>query len=175
MAVAARQGDDDQARDHRPVLPERGLGRALALWRMGRREQQDPEPFYRLLAEQTAATLERRHGSLSGRALLDLGCGPGYYTDALRGLGAEVTPADSDVGQLELAGRAPDGAVVADAEAMAFADASFDGVFCSNLLEHTPNPLAVITEIERVLRPGGWAYVSWTNCLLYTSPSPRDS
>jgi SAM-dependent methyltransferase len=38
-------------------------------------------------------------------------------------------------------------------------------VLCSNLLEHTPEPEAVIAEIERVLRPGGWAYVSWTNWL----------
>ena len=41
--------------------------------------------------------------------------------------------------------------------------ASLDGVFCSNLLEHASDTDAVITEIERVLRPGGWAYVSWTN------------
>ena len=36
-------------------------------------------------------------------------------------------------------------------------------MFCSNLLEHTPDANAVIDEIERVLRPGGWGYISWTN------------
>ena len=41
--------------------------------------------------------------------------------------------------------------------------AAADGVVCSNLLEHTRDAEAVIREIERVLRPGGWAYLSWTN------------
>ena len=52
---------------------------------------------------------------------------------------------------------------MADAGALPLEDGSVDGVFCSNLLEHTPDAAPVIAEIERVLRPGGWAYVSWTN------------
>jgi SAM-dependent methyltransferase len=60
-------------------------------------------------------------------------------------------------------GPPPEGAVLADAGALPLADASVDGVFCSNLLEHTPDAEPVLGEIERVLRPGGWGYVSWTN------------
>lgn len=41
------------------------------------------------------------------------------------------------------------------AEAIPFADRSFDVVICSELLEHADNPSAVIREVHRVLRPGG--------------------
>jgi SAM-dependent methyltransferase len=60
--------------------------------------------------------------------------------------------------------------VLADAGALSLADASVDWAFCSNLLEHTPEAEPVIAEIERVLRPGGWGYISWANRY---SPSGR--
>ncbi len=47
--------------------------------------------------------------------------------------------------------------------AFPFRDATFDIVFCSNLLEHTPSSEPVFDEIARVLVPGGRAWVSWTN------------
>lgn len=136
---------------------------ALTLWRLWRREREDPAPFYRMLAADTADELERLYGSVDGLRLLDLGCGPGFYAEVFRARGADVVPVDSDPRALELAGQAVPGAVVADAGELPLADESVDAVFCSNLLEHTSHPERVIAEIERVLRPGGWAYVSWTN------------
>jgi SAM-dependent methyltransferase len=94
---------------------------------------------------------------------VDLGCGPGFYTDALRAAGATVIPIDNDEAEMTMVGAAPEGALVADAGDLPLEDASVDGAFCSNLLEHTPHSAAVIGEIERVLRPGGWGYISWTN------------
>ncbi|MEX1141798.1 MAG: class I SAM-dependent methyltransferase [Thermoleophilaceae bacterium] len=135
----------------------------LEKWRLFRREQEDPVPFYTLLAREAAADLERRHGTLAGSRIVDLGCGPGFYTSALRERGADVVPIDNSLEEMELVGAAPDGAVLADAGALPLEDESVDGAFCSNLLEHTPAAAPVIAEIERVLRPGGWAYVSWTN------------
>lgn len=44
---------------------------------------------------------------------------------------------------------------VADAQRLPFADASFDGVFCINLLEHAPDPRRVAQESARILRTGG--------------------
>ncbi len=45
--------------------------------------------------------------------------------------------------------------VQAEAEYLPFAGEKFDAVICSELLEHVPNPAAVLSEIHRVLRPEG--------------------
>ena len=49
---------------------------------------------------------------------------------------------DSDV--------APRWFVVADGTRLPFPPGSFDGVLCSNMLEHTPTPMLILDEIERV-------------------------
>jgi SAM-dependent methyltransferase len=144
-----------------PVL--HGFARARQLWTLWRNEVAEPEPFYTLLAREAVADLDRRHGPLAGRRIVDLGCGPGYYTRAFRAAGADVVPVDNSEAEMRLAGEPPAGAVIADAGDLPLEDASVDGAFASNLLEHTPNTPEVIAEIERVLRPGGWGYISWTN------------
>jgi SAM-dependent methyltransferase len=151
------------SRVHATVERPSGLRRAAVLWRLWRREREDPVPFYRLLAAETAEDLDRRYGPLAGQRIVDLGCGPGFYSDALRERGAEVVPVDNDLAEMSYAGEPPEGALLADAADLPLDDASVDGVLCSNLLEHTPDAQAVIREIERVLRPGGWGYISWTN------------
>lgn len=140
-----------------------GLKRVRVLWRLFRAEKDDPAPFYRLLAAESAEDLERRHGPFTAKRIVDLGCGPGYYTDALRVTGATLIPVDNDEAEMTMVGSAPEGALIADAGDLPLEHDSVDGVFCSNLLEHTPDAEAVLREIERVLRPGGWGYISWTN------------
>jgi SAM-dependent methyltransferase len=143
--------------------PLQGVARIRALWRLFRAEQQDPAPFYRLLAAETAEDLDRRYGPLGTKTIVDLGCGPGFYTEAFRTIGAEVIPVDNDPAEAGMLGELPAGVVIADAGDLPLKAESVDGVFCSNLLEHTPRAEPVIEEIERVLAPGGWAYISWTN------------
>ena len=74
-----------------------------------------------------------------------------------------MIPVDNDENEMTMVGSMPDGGVIADAAKLPLEDESVDGAFCSNLLEHTPDAEAVVCEIERVLRPGGWGYISWTN------------
>jgi SAM-dependent methyltransferase len=131
-----------------------------------RRSLADPdgggEQFALGLAQRTVASFPL---PLEGARVLDLGSGSGWYAPLLAEAGAEVVAVDHDRAMVARAAVRASQAVVADARRTPFEDASFDGVLCSNLLEHTPEPGAVIAEIERVLRPWGWAYVSWTNWL----------
>jgi len=123
-------------------------------------EQHDPEPFYERLADRTLAQLEV---PIDGRRILDLGSGPGHYTAALERAGATVAAVDlgaDDIGQA--VGKGLSG-LIGDAARLPFPDAAFDGVFTSNLMEHVPAVGPVFDEIARVLAPGGWAWVSWTN------------
>jgi SAM-dependent methyltransferase len=139
------------------------LQRSVELWRLFRAERTDPGPFYRRLAADAVAGFERRYGSLDGARIGDIGCGPGYYTDAFRAAGATVLPLDGELAELRLAGEVPISAVVGDANRLPIRSGVLDGVFCSNMLEHTSSPASVIDEMARVLRPGGWGYLSFTN------------
>jgi SAM-dependent methyltransferase len=54
---------------------------------------------------------------------------------------------------------------VARAEALPFADGSFDLVSSSNVLEHAADRWGMVGELVRVCRPGGHVFLSWTNWL----------
>lgn len=49
---------------------------------------------------------------------------------------------------------------VCDIAKMPVPDASYDLVFCSQTLEHVPNPVPVLREFHRILKPGGQAWLS---------------
>jgi len=94
-------------------------------------------------------------------AVLDVGCGPGVLAAAVaaRCPGGRVVALDQSpdrAQQAELLLAPWDGcAVVGDAAALPFADASFDLVYCRFLLEYLPQPGLAVREMARVLRPGG--------------------
>jgi SAM-dependent methyltransferase len=88
--------------------------------------------------------------------VLDLGCGLGGYSYALRAAGAEVISVDlfSPPTPLDLF-------VCANALSLPFANESFPFVFCASLIEHVPRPRLLLEEIKRVLCFGGLAYISF--------------
>jgi SAM-dependent methyltransferase len=141
-------------------VPHPGGRRRPNLFRLFLSERRDPGPFYERLARDAAADLS---GRLEGRTVLDLGCGPGHYSAALREAGALVVPMDAFLDELFLPGGPPPGAIVGDARMLPLSGGTLDGVLCSNMLEHTPDPFAVVGELERVVRPGGFVWLSWTN------------
>ena len=104
-----------------------------------------------------------------GDRVLDLGCGGGRHAFALYRRGAHVTALDLNPAELrevagmfqamQAAGEAPEGAtgsaVRGTAYALPFLDDSFDRVVCSEVLEHLPQDSRAMTELTRVLKPGG--------------------
>lgn len=99
--------------------------------------------------------------------VLDLGCGIGFWLVEFWQRGyRNLTGADLSDASLEIARKrcelyGVDAAFhQANAEALDFADASFDHVNCQGVIHHTPNTKAALDEIARVLKPGGTASVS---------------
>jgi SAM-dependent methyltransferase len=103
---------------------------------------------------QAVATAARTHAK--GR-LLDIGCGSKPYEDLFRGSVTRHVGLEPAVTAGYGANRAD---VVADAAAVPLADASCDTVLCTEVLEHVRSPASVVSEMGRVLRPGGVAIVT---------------
>ena len=91
-----------------------------------------------------------------GRRLLDVGGGTGNYALALRDEGAG-TSSCATARRTMLARAAAKGleTVEADAQALPFADASFDALICVSMLHHVDDRPRALAEQRRVLRPGG--------------------
>ncbi|MCY7286922.1 MAG: class I SAM-dependent methyltransferase, partial [Cryobacterium sp.] len=97
--------------------------------------------------------------------VLDLGCGVGhsYHLLAPR----ETVGVDIDAAALEGQDRRT---VVADMRALPFADASFASVLSVQSIEHVPDPARVLSEVARVLTPGGTAIFVTPNRLTLGRP-----
>ncbi len=104
-----------------------------------------------------AAALEF-FGSVSGKRLIDVGCGKGRLAEHLLGRGAFVFGVDPSSEMLARARRIR-GLVLALASAttLPFRDGSFDFAVCAEVLQHIPNPERAVNEVARVLRKGGKA------------------
>ncbi|MBO0730882.1 MAG: class I SAM-dependent methyltransferase [Acidimicrobiaceae bacterium] len=97
----------------------------------------------------------RALGQISGRRVLDVGCGNGAYHSALETAGAVLVGLDLSRGMLQSLAGPISGKLVADAQALPLASACVDAVLAMHMLYHVPDPVVAVDEFARVLRRPG--------------------
>ncbi|MGO8909004.1 MAG: class I SAM-dependent methyltransferase [Bradyrhizobium sp.] len=90
----------------------------------------------------------------AGSRVLDVACGSGANIPWLRE-GREYFGVDISSTGLRRAENAGVPLACADADALPFADGTFDAVIATNVLEHSTDPVRTLGEMRRVVRPGG--------------------
>jgi SAM-dependent methyltransferase len=138
------------------------VAHTIRLFQAFREEPTSPDTLYRMLAADAVQHLAR-YMDLTGRVAVDVGGGPGYVGEALRNAGARCLTLDIDVKELTLHGRSAVDAAVADALHLPLSDNSMDIAHSSNVLEHVREPWDLLSELARVVRPGGLIFLSFTN------------
>src|SRR3989475_3163039 len=104
------------------------------------------------------AVLNAAHGSPSD-IVLDVGAGTGFLTEAAAKIAAKVIAVDLSRGMSEEAiakmGKGNVEFRIGNVESMPLQDSSVDAVISNMVLHHCPHPEIAISEISRVLKPGG--------------------
>jgi 2-polyprenyl-6-hydroxyphenyl methylase / 3-demethylubiquinone-9 3-methyltransferase len=132
----------------------------------------DPNAEFKPLHELNPVRLEwiDSHAHLAGKRVLDIGCGGGILSESMAGLGAQVKGIDlstqalgvADLHSLE-SGVSVDYEEIA-AEALAAREpATYDVVTCMEMLEHVPDPSAIVAACAALVKPGGWVFFSTLN------------
>ena len=108
--------------------------------------------------------------TLARQPVLDVGCGGGLLTESLARAGAGVTGIDLAPGMIEVArlhaaesGLTIDYRVASAEELARESPGRFAVVTCMEMLEHVPDPAAMVATLARLLSPGGALFVSTIN------------
>jgi 2-polyprenyl-6-hydroxyphenyl methylase/3-demethylubiquinone-9 3-methyltransferase len=133
----------------------------------------DPESEFRPLHEINPLRLEWIDGlaPLAGRDVLDVGCGGGILAEAMAGrarrvLGIDLAHKPLGVARLHALEAGAMNLEYREIATEALADerpSSFDVVTCMEMLEHVPDPSAIVAACTRLVRPGGWVFFSTLN------------
>lgn len=108
--------------------------------------------------------------ALAGARVLDVGCGGGLLSEALAGAGAEVVAIDLAPELLKVArlhkletGVRVDYRLQSVESLAAEQPGSFDAITCMEMLEHVPDPAAIVGACATLLKPGGRLFLSTLN------------
>ncbi len=108
--------------------------------------------------------------ALEGKRVLDVGCGGGILSESMYFKGADVTGIDlgekainvAKLHQLE-SGAKVNYQLIAVEQLAAEQPASFDIVTCMEMLEHVPDPAAIVAACAKLVKPGGAVFFSTIN------------
>lgn len=132
----------------------------------------DPSSEFRPLHEINPLRLEwiQQRAPLSGKKVIDVGCGGGILAESMAKKGADVTGIDLSEKALKVAdlhglesGVQVRYEKIAVEEMAARQTASYDVVTCMEMLEHVPNPASVVKACADLVRPGGKVFFSTLN------------
>ena len=133
----------------------------------------DPESEFRPLHQINPLRLEwiDAQAALSGKAALDVGCGGGILSESMARRAAHVTGIDlaakplgvARLHALEAGVENLDYREISTEALAAEQPGSFDVVTCMEMLEHVPDPAAVVLACSQLVRPGGWVFFSTLN------------
>ena len=125
---------------------------------VGYAEYRRHEPGVRLVGRDHLSMMQ---AYVNPGRLLDVGCAYGFFLDTAREAGWDVVgvelAADAAAAAQREFGVDVRAGTLHDA---AFPGASFDAVTLWDCLEHTPDPVAVLQEVQRILRPGGCCFMT---------------
>ena len=114
--------------------------------------------------------IERLAGGLAGKKVIDIGCGGGILSESMALRDAEVTGIDMgetplSVAQLHSleAGVEIDYQQITAEEMAAQRPAQYDVVTCMEMLEHVPDPGAIIAACAALVKPDGHIFFSTIN------------
>jgi 2-polyprenyl-6-hydroxyphenyl methylase/3-demethylubiquinone-9 3-methyltransferase len=108
--------------------------------------------------------------SLSGKVVLDVGCGGGILSESMAERGAKVTGIDLGDKSLKIAklhllesGNKVDYRRIAAEDLAKEQSNHYDIVTCMEMLEHVPDPESIVRSCALLTKPGGWAFFSTIN------------
>ena len=108
--------------------------------------------------------------SLSGKRILDVGCGGGLLSEGMAARGANVTGIDLSekplgVARLHLleSGQKVDYRKISVEQMAQETPGAFDAVTCLEMLEHVPDQASVVASCARLVKPGGQVFLSTLN------------